>query len=272
MALLRPPVGPKTFDVICAGDGAWRATLGRREGVPGTAVSAGLVEIACALARRGARVGLATGLADDREGRALIRAAADAGVDVDGVALAPPPSGIVMVDAAGQAMVGEPTAVTRELTIPDAWSSTVLLLAGLSPRVDSAASLCRAARRARRGGATVVLDVAGSARRWWGHDPRSLAMVIREADVVRCTLMSVAVVGLDVAAVRRAMRPGAVLVTGDESGTTAAGPFGEVHAGARASDDAAVLVASICVELARPARGVESGEARWRRALLPPPS
>lgn len=271
MDLDRRPLGPRTFDVICAGDGAWRATLGRMEGVPGSAVSAGLVEVACALARRGARVGLATTLPDDRGGRALRRTAAAAGVDVDGVTLAPPPSGLVLVDAAGQSTIGAEEAA-RELAIPAAWSSSVLLLAGLSPRVDAAAALCRAARRARRDGSTVVLDVAGSARRWWGHDPRTLAMVIRSADVVRCTLMSLAVVGLDVSAVRRAMRPGAVLVTGDEAGTTAAGPFGEVHVGARSGDDAAVLVASICAELARPSRGLESLEARWERALRPPPS
>ena len=92
-------------------------------------------------------------------------------------------------------------------------------------------------------GSTVILDVAGSARRWWGHDPRALTMTIRESDVVRCTAMSLAVVGIDVAAVRRAMRPNAVLVVGDASGTTASGPFGSVHAPARSGDDPAVLVA-----------------------------
>ncbi len=240
------------------------------EGVPGSAVSAGLVDVACALAGRGTRVGLATTLPDDRAGRALRRTAAAAGVDVDGVAFAAPMP-IVLVDASGQATTGreEPE---RELVIPSAWSSSVLLLAGLSPRLDAAAGVCRAARRARREGSTVILDVAGSARRWWGHDPRALTMTIRESDVVRCTAMSLAVVGIDVAAVRRAMRPNAVLVVGDASGTTASGPFGSVHAPARSGDDPAVLVASICAELARAPRGIESLEARWHRALRPPPS
>jgi sugar/nucleoside kinase (ribokinase family) len=185
--------------------------------------------------------------------------------------LAVPAAGLVVVDAAGGQLgvVSEP-GTARDFEIPPGWSSQVLLLSGLSPITSKAAALCKAARKARRDGTIVVLDVVGGLRRWAGRDPRTISMVIREADVVRCTLMDLAMLGTDSANVRRAMRPDATLVVGDDARTTAAGPFGEVRfrAPSGASEDASErCTAAVCAELARPHRQAESHEGRWHRIL-----
>jgi hypothetical protein len=94
--------------------------------------------------------------------------------------------------------------------------------------------------------------------------------VIREADVVRCSLIDLAVLGTDSASVRRAMRPDAMLVVSDDAGTTAAGPFGELRVDGRSGpseDSAAECAAAICAEFARPRRRAESREGRWHRVL-----
>src|SRR5262249_45708776 len=112
-------------------------------------------------------------------------------------------------------------------------------------------------------------------RAWAGRDPRTIRMVLREIDAVRCSLADLAVVGMDAEAVRAALRPGAVLVVGDESGrTVATGPFGEVivaRSPASASASPAPgggegVMAAIGAERARASRN-ESAGARWRRAL-----
>jgi hypothetical protein len=98
-------------------------------------------------------------------------------------------------------------------------------------------------------------------------------MVLREADVVRCSHIDLAVLGTESASVRRAMRPDATLVVGDGAGTTATGTFGEVRVKgrARAAQDAGEeCTAAICAELARPHRDAprnESPDGRWHRVL-----
>jgi sugar/nucleoside kinase (ribokinase family) len=193
------------------------------------------------------------------------------GIDVDGVTLAAPTADVVVVDAAGgQLGVLAERGSARDFEIPPVWSSRVLLLSGLSPVTSKAAALCKAARRARREGTIVVLDVAGSLRQWTGRDPRTVSMVLREADVVRCGAMDLAVLGTDSASVRRAMRPDATLVVGDHTGTTATGASGEVRVAARSrtpKDAGEETTAAICAELARPHRAAESQDGRWHRVL-----
>lgn len=264
--------GRASFEVICAGEPIWR-TLGLRRdgGLAPTAASAGVLDVARTLAHRDFHVGLATVLEDDRFGRALRMEMAGLGVDVEGVTLAPPDAHLVVVDAAGgHAGVVSDRGTARDFEIPAGWSSQVLLLSGLSPITSRAAALCKAARKARREGSTVVLDVAGSLRQWAGRDPRMISMVIREADVVRCSLLDLAVLGMDSASVRRAMRPDATLVVGDGEATTASGPFGEVRAraGSNAPEHAyEECTAAICADLARPHGAAESLEGRWHRVL-----
>ncbi len=178
---------PASFDVICAGEPHWRTLTIRSDGLVPHAARAAILDVARTLARRELRVGLATVLDDDRVGRATRAEIASLGIDVGGVMLAAPAAGLFVVDAAGgQLGVVSERNATRDFEVPPGWSSQVLLLSGLSPVTSKAAALCKAARRARRDGTIVVLDVAGSLRQWAGRDPRIVSMVIREADVVRC--------------------------------------------------------------------------------------
>jgi fructokinase/2-dehydro-3-deoxygluconokinase len=257
----------RSFDVICAGQANWRTTNVR----DGFAQSAGVLDVARMLARGKMRVGLATVVDDDRFGRNSLAELTALGIDVGGVTLATPRTDIVVVDGSGgqSGLISEEDR-TPDLEVPPSWSSQVLLLSGLSPITSKAAATCKAARRARREGAIVVLDMAGNLRQWAGRDPRKISMVLREVDVAHCTLMDLAIIGMDSASVRRAMRASSTLVVDDGATTMALGSFGEVRAQrhSRASDLTPVdHTTAICAELARPKRGVESDAGRWHRIL-----
>jgi sugar/nucleoside kinase (ribokinase family) len=257
-----------TFDVICAGEPIWRSAHVRGERTERRASRAAIVDIAMRLARERLQVAVATVLEDDRRGRALREEMARSRIDVDAVTLALPASGLVVVDAVGGELdVLAERGSSREFELPPHWSSQVLLLCGVSPLTPNAAALCRAARRARLAGTIVVLDATGSLRQWGGRDPRTVSMVFREADIVRCSVMDLAILGTDAVGVRRAMRSDATLVVSDGDGTTATGPFGEVRVH-RVGDEASYdSTAAICVDLARPKRATESVAGRWDRVL-----
>jgi sugar/nucleoside kinase (ribokinase family) len=230
--------------------------------------------VAVRLSRAGFGVGLATALGDDSAGRALCARIAAAGVDVGGVKLTPPGSGLFFVQGAGAdrqviAHVGQ----ERAFAVPPGWQAQVLLLSGLSPVLAHAAALCKAARAARRAGSIVVVDVNARPHVWAGHDPRAVRSVLREADVVRCSAEDLVTLDLDPRAVRAAMRAEGVLVSGDLVGDAwAMGPFGEVvdprPAGppiAPPSGDA--ITAAVCGELARGGPATLTRADPWRRAL-----
>jgi sugar/nucleoside kinase (ribokinase family) len=239
----------RTFDVIGAGEALWNVLL------PGPDASTtpttlrlkpggGVVNSALALARRGLRVGLATNLLDDRFGRAQRTRLASAGIDVGGVVLERRSSTLLLDGTFGQSIRG----ATGVVEIPERWSSQVLLLAGLTPVVAQSASLCKAARAARRASTLVVLDVCARWQVWAGHDPRTMRMVLREADVVRCTTEDLTVLDMDASAVRAALRKDAVLVvTTTANAAWATGPFGAIERAAAPRE----VAASICAELAR---------------------
>jgi fructokinase/2-dehydro-3-deoxygluconokinase len=231
-----------------------------------------LLNIVGMLASTRVRVGLATVLDDDRLGRKSLAEVAALGTDVRGVKLAGPDTHLVVVDAAGgqSSVVADRTA--PDLEIPPFWSSRVLILSGLSAVASRLAAFCKAARRARRDGTVVVLDVVGSLRRWAGQDPRVISMVLREADVVRCSFLDLAMIGTAIATVRNAMRSSATLVINDDRGTSAIGTFGEVRVEAVRESLASggfgeAYTAAICAEFARPRREVETPGARWNRIL-----
>jgi 2-dehydro-3-deoxygluconokinase len=270
----------KTFDVICAGEPQWKLAS---PGGPASSQASGsplrpgggAANVALALARDGLRVGLASNLPQDASGRSLREQLAAAGVDVEGVTLALPRKSLVRVDARGEA---GPVAWQDEqrlpFEVPPGWSSRLLLLSGLSPVVSHAAALCKAARAARRAGTFVLLDFNASLHTWGGRDPRTLRMLLREVDAARCSLADLAVVGMDVEAVRAALRPGSILVVGDGTGgAVATGPFGEVALvpppvnRLRTQGGGDAITAAICAELARASKPGESAGARWHRAL-----
>jgi sugar/nucleoside kinase (ribokinase family) len=255
------------FDVVCAGEPLRREATHPR--ALASASSVGLLNVTRILARSGTRVGLATVLEDDRDGRASVAEIATLGVDVGAVKLAPVHDDFVLFDAAGgRSSVVDARDPPPDLDLPSSWSSQVLLLSGVSAVTSSLATLCRAARRARRDGTIVVLDLVGSLRHWVGRDPRPISMVIREADVVRSSWLDLAALGLDGGAVRGAMRPSAVLVLNEDGRTTAKGAFGEVTVPTPAEWGLGeACTAAICAEYARPRRLTETADARWVRIL-----
>jgi sugar/nucleoside kinase (ribokinase family) len=270
----------RTFDVICAGEALWHlAPAGDLRATSAPALrfrpGGGAVVVSMALARRGLHVGLATSLADDAFGRSLHAKVASAGVDVGGVAFAAPRTGIVLLDGKGvDRQVVSYRDEEQPIAVPDAWSSHVLLLAGLSPVVANAASLCKAARAARRARTRVVVDVNARFYLWAGRDPRATHMVLREADVVHCSTEDLAALGLDEARVRAVLRPSAVLVVTNVAGEAwATGPFGELGGAPRGdcaiarSRTGDAFVASICAEVVRASEPMEGRIDVWHRAL-----
>jgi 2-dehydro-3-deoxygluconokinase len=271
------PERPRRFDVICAGEALLKLApvADRRSSGMRLRPGGGAVDVALALAREGLRVGLATVLTDDELGRRSLERIAASNVHVGGVALARPRAGFLLVDSSGGAKQ-VPTIAEEEapLEVPVGWSSRMMVLSGLSPVVSHAAALCKAARAARRDGALVLIDFNASLHVWVGRDPRTIRMVLREVDVARCSYADLAVLGMDVATVRGALRPTAVLVVSDGAGgAVATGPFGEVAVAPReaiplrprGAGDA--FTAAVCAELTRPGEPGESPSSLWYRAL-----
>jgi sugar/nucleoside kinase (ribokinase family) len=260
--------GAKTFDVICVGSASVRLTRnGRLQMGPGA------VGAAIRLAHMGASVGLASAFHDDAVGRRTRDALADAGVDSSAVSALPPSSGVFLVEGRDD---HRDVVESRErddvfIGVPEGWSSRVVLVSGLSPVVSHGAALCKVARAARRWGASVVIDVNARERTWNGRDARAIRSVLREADVVRCTMDDLVVLRVDVATIREMARQDAVLVVGETmSDARASGPFGEIapRANVPAKESASALVARICFELARTKSDrTEATAELWERAL-----
>lgn len=279
----------RAFDVICAGE-ALVSLTGADAGGAGVAetglrfrLGGGALNAALALARQGLRVGLATVLSDDTLGRALKERIAAAGVDVGGVELAQPAPGILFVRGGARQVISVRDE-ERPVSIPEGWSSQVLLLSGMSPIVSHGAALCKAARAGRRAGSVVVVDVNARWELWEGRDARSILMVLREADVVWCSAEDLFGLNMDAAAMQAALRKNAVLALSDGAGSAfATGPFGEVVRATPTRDprDAAppipdalggpdggdAFATAICAELARAGHAGESSGELWKRAL-----
>jgi 2-dehydro-3-deoxygluconokinase len=259
------------FDVICAGealvslapDGASVLDPSLRFFLGGGAVSAAL-----SLARQGLRVGLSTVLSDDAHGRGLKERIAGEGVDVGGVELAQPSSGIMFVRGGARQRVVVHD-VERPIAIPEGWTSQVLLLSGMSPVVSHGAALCKAARAGRRSGAVVVVDVNARWDLWKGRDARAILMILREADVVWSSAADLFGLNMDAATMRSALRKNAVLALSDGAGSAiATGPFGEVvRRPAGALDGGDAFATAICAELARAGHAGETSGELWTRAL-----
>ncbi|AKT42595.1 PfkB family carbohydrate kinase [Chondromyces crocatus] len=277
---LTEPSTPRLFDVICAGEALWNLTALRgafsmRSSALRLRPGGGAANAALALAQQGFRVGLATTLTDDSFGRTVRDRLAAAGVDTGGVSLVPQRLGLVLVTGEPSASKGVPTREEdHAFAVPAGWSSRILLLSGLSPGIAQGASLCKAARAARRRGTPVLVDLNARYHLWTGRDPRAIRSLLAEADVVRCSAEDLAVLRLDEATVRSAMRARAVLVMSRRSGEAwAKGPFGEVRHAPRdvsplrppgAGD---VFTAAICAELTRRGDLAEGREDRWAQTL-----
>lgn len=266
---------PRTaLDVVCLGEAVWDLTPFGESGMrfrPG----GGAVTSAVALARSGLRVGLAAALGDQSASRALVSRVAAAGVDVRGVRLVQAHTGLVVLEAAGGAQRVIPHRAEDNLPadVPEGWEAPVLLISGVSPALAPMAGLCRAARRARRTGAHVVVDLNTRWHVWAGRDPRTLHALLREADVVRCSAADLFVLELDEARLRAVARPSSTLVLTHGAGVARAmGPFGEVAIAPSSVVQTAtgagdVFTATICAELARDRAHGPERPAFWAQAL-----
>jgi sugar/nucleoside kinase (ribokinase family) len=271
-----------SFDVICAGEAHWR--------LHGASISAGSTEpldfragggalyTALRLREWGLHVGLATVIEDDSFGRELVERIALRGIDVGGVSFTHGRSELVVVEKTARSHeVVSFREFDSALEVPDAWSARVLLLAGLSPVVPYAAALCKAARAARRQGTPVVVAIDARRGLWRDRDPRAVRMVLREADVARCTDEDLEVLGLDIDALRSVLRETAVLVVTRRSGDAwALGPFGETRRLPRNrspnlapswKDAPDPFAAAICAELARADSRGDDRSDLWDRVL-----
>jgi 2-dehydro-3-deoxygluconokinase len=275
MLLAVPAALPQAqFDVICAGEAL---ALWEGEAATNRATSlalrpgGGAVNAAMALARREVRVALATILPDDRLGRALRARIEAVGVDVRAVRLSAPRRAVVLVSSTGAASeLASHDALDEPLVVPDRWSSSVLLLSGLSPIVADAAALCRAARAARRRGSIVVVDINARWQSWAGRDARAVRMILREADVVRASTRDLSTLALDTPTLRSATRRETVLVvTNDAGDACATGTFGEVTVAGRPRSirEGDAFTASLCAALVRSGEpSFDRGDV-WREAI-----
>jgi fructokinase/2-dehydro-3-deoxygluconokinase len=260
----------RAFAVICAGESRWTASSAGIRPIGGAMTSA------LALVRQDVRTGLATVLPDDAVGRALRDQSAATGLDVRGVELASPSTSLRLLRGGARQAVSTHLE-SNAVAVPEEWSSSVLLLSGLSPVVTHAAALCKAARAAGRAGSAVVVDVNAPWQLWNSRDARSIRMLLREADAVWCSAEDLRGLGMDGTTVRGAMRDSAVLVLGHGAGAaTARGPFGEVSLPQvaptrRDGRDGDAFSAAICAELARHEHAARrehtAGRDLWVRAL-----
>ena len=227
----------EAFDVVCLGEALWdlEAPRGRTFTEsrslrlrPGGAA----VNVALGLRRRGWRAGLAAMVGADALGEALAAQVAARGVSTALVQRAPARTGLIFVERAGSQarVVGYRSADEALPELPAAWSARVLFVTGLAPAEAQAARFGAAAREARRRGAWVAVDLNARPRLWRGTEPLPPPAWIGEADLVKASEDDLAAMALDEPALRRAMRPSAVLVvTAGPGAARAVGPFGAVH-------------------------------------------
>ncbi|CAN5681471.1 hypothetical protein BH09MYX1_BH09MYX1_19690 [soil metagenome] len=250
---------PQYFDVLCAGDAFLRVAEG------GLHSAGGAIGTALELVRQEVTTALVTVVADDRDHRALVSRIEARGIDVRGVALVRPTRNLVFVRGGARQVL---SARDEELpfSLPEDLSAKVVVLSGVSPVVAHGASLCKAARAARRAGSTVVLDVNARWNLWQGHDSRAICMLLREVDVVSCTAQDLFAIGMGLPELRASMRTDAVLVWSDGMGTaSASGSFGEITRGGEKKLRTSELVtAAVAAELVRT---TTLGDELWSRAL-----
>jgi 2-dehydro-3-deoxygluconokinase len=211
MARPRPARGA-VFDVLVVGETHWSVA---RTAEAGRAIQVrpggGAVNTALALAQRKTHVGLVTIVENDALGLRLIDKLRATGIDTSGVTLRVA-GDVLLVRGERDAPLSSAKESKDELAVPEGWMGSVVLLSTMSPALAITASCCRIARESRRRGALEVLDMNVRWDLWAGRDWRSWAMVLREADVVRCSFKDLGLLGTDVTEIRGCLRKNATLV------------------------------------------------------------
>jgi sugar/nucleoside kinase (ribokinase family) len=289
------------LDVICIGETLWDlvATGGaplesaasfRR--VPGGAA----VNVAMALCRRGLSAGLCAGVGDDPMGRGLCERVAEEGVDVRHVRSGTERTGIVFVerartgqpDGAREAGKGAPGRFPRVVNyrrpedesvalaraIPDRFEARGVHVGSIIPSRSMVRLLSGVMRQARRDGCLVTLDINARPRLWANARRASHWAVVGEADVVKCSALDLAVMGIGPEAMASHLRPSATLViTNGAAAARAVGPFGEVVRAPRARRGGGALgagdafCAGVIAAILGAGRGHSLDRAQWHEAL-----
>lgn len=233
-------------DVVCVGEALWdlvapvgtpleQARLLRR--VPG----GGAVNTAMALTRLGVASAVCAALGDDALGRGLRDELAAAGVEVDRLAFGAGRTGLMLIALEGgeARFLGyrQRKAEARALAaaLPACWRARVVHFSGIAPVRGAIGAIEQAAERARRDGCAVSVDVNARPRMWLRAgrgastaSVRGFLRLLHQADLVKCSVADLAVLGTTASALRAQLRAGATLVVTD--GTREArmfGPFGE---------------------------------------------
>lgn len=210
---------------------------------------------ATALVRLGIRSELCAALGDDAMGRGLRDEVAAAGVDVGRLSLSAARTGLMLVAIErGEARFagyrqGESEARALAAALPERWQSRVVHFTGIAPVRGASGALARAAASARREGCAVSVDINARPRMWpraeraasvpgagagaapasdAGAGVRGCFRLFGLADLVKCSVGDLDVLGTTAHALRERLRPEATLVVTDGARETLLlGPGGE---------------------------------------------
>jgi sugar/nucleoside kinase (ribokinase family) len=240
-------MGETLWDLYALG-GAPLETAASFRRVPGGAA----VNVAIALARRGVRAGLCAGLGDDPMGRGLRDQLAEHGVDVRHVKLVAERTGLVFLErarsphlpAAAPGQTSRPSNFPQVVSyrhpeeesaalaraIPERLQARVLHVGSILPSRTMIRLLAGTMRQARRDGCLVMLDLNARPRLFRQPGDFRYRAVLKEADIVKCSVRDLAVLGLDAEgrAIASLLRPSATLLVTNRAGPARAlGPFGQ---------------------------------------------
>jgi sugar/nucleoside kinase (ribokinase family) len=237
--------------IVCAGEVAW--DLVSLEGAPLEEAPAlrptpggGAANTALELARLGVQTSLCAAVGDDPLGLAMRRRLEAGGVDTSLLVASPlVRTGLVLIGSPGhdgrrfmsyRAPDDEARALRAEL--PDRLRARFLHLSALVPSRAQIALFRAAIRRARRGGASVTLDLNARPRLWRRSSDASDAIgatdaiseILRAADWIKCSDGDLEAMRASTADLRARIHASAVLIVTSGAGPVRAfGPFGSIE-------------------------------------------
>jgi len=227
-------------DVVCVGEALW--DLHTPEGTPfeeanhvALTPGGGAVNVALALLKLNVRAGLVAAIGDDPIGRALKLRLEKLGIDVTRVQASPTRTGLVFMTSKPTRVVAyrapKEEALALASALPHAFQAKIVHLSGLLPDQEHLSALARAAERAKREGAIVMID-ANLRPRLWIRDALAQAnpsAIFQEADILKVSADDLRVLGVTNPDDARSLAPIVVLTDGPNT-TRAWGPFGEIEA------------------------------------------
>jgi len=225
------------LDVVCAGEALFDlATLPGEGFAEATQLSlspgGAAVNIALALAKLGRKSALVAAIGEDALGAALVDKLARAGVETRFCTRVAERTGLVLIERGARGTRVVPYRGRESFPIVEESVKTrALVLTGVVPSTEQESAFLSSARTQRQKGARVVLDLNARRGVWaarsWGA-PTFLG-VIGMAHLVKCSVEDLAVMGLELEAVRASLDSHATLIVTSGAGATRAfAPFGDL--------------------------------------------